>query len=157
MHYNVLRAPVVISLMLNLLFLCNIVRVLFMKLRAPAGPQGGAPSRNILQAFRYVHWKRTMFVYQFIFVYCHCQSIILSISIYFDMNGKWVSERAWAQYHAVISFVSSSLAVFHWKTENKNYPSTKSIATLCMFRNRIDANSLIRIFNCWRSSLLLFA
>lgn len=53
-HTDVLRAPVVISLMLNLLFLCNIVRVLFMKLRAPAGPQGGAPSRNILQAFRYV-------------------------------------------------------------------------------------------------------
>lgn len=51
-YNNILVAPVCISMMLNLLFLCNIVRVLFMKLRAPAGPQGGAPSRNILQAFR---------------------------------------------------------------------------------------------------------
>lgn len=53
-YTNILVAPVCISMMLNLMFLCNIVRVLFMKLRAPAGPQGGAPSRNILQAFRYV-------------------------------------------------------------------------------------------------------
>ncbi|XP_031638128.1 calcitonin gene-related peptide type 1 receptor isoform X1 [Contarinia nasturtii] len=51
-YNNILVAPVCISMMMNLLFLCNIVRVLFMKLRAPAGPQGGAPSRNILQAFR---------------------------------------------------------------------------------------------------------
>lgn len=51
-YNNILVAPVCISMMLNLSFLCNIVRVLFMKLRAPAGPQGGAPSRNILQAFR---------------------------------------------------------------------------------------------------------
>lgn len=51
---NVLIVPVCISMMLNLAFLCNIVRVLLLKLRAPAGPgtnQGG-PSRTILQAFR---------------------------------------------------------------------------------------------------------
>lgn len=56
--YNtVLIAPVCLSMLLNLLFLCNIVRVLLLKLRAPAGPQGaGAPSRNILQAFRWVAW-----------------------------------------------------------------------------------------------------
>lgn len=81
MHYNVLRAPVVISLMLNLLFLCNIVRVLFMKLRAPAGPQGGAPSRNILQAFRYVvkHFDS--------FIRCHFHSIILNQHLF------WYQER----------------------------------------------------------------
>lgn len=52
---NVLVAPVCLSMLLNLLFLCNIVRVVLLKLRAPAsmanGP-GSGPSRNILQAFR---------------------------------------------------------------------------------------------------------
>ncbi|XP_055697911.1 calcitonin gene-related peptide type 1 receptor isoform X2 [Phlebotomus papatasi] len=51
--YNyILVAPVVISMLLNLLFLCNIVRVLLLKLKAPAGLQGGGPSRTVLQAFR---------------------------------------------------------------------------------------------------------
>ncbi|XP_038108006.1 calcitonin gene-related peptide type 1 receptor isoform X2 [Culex quinquefasciatus] len=44
--------PVCISMLLNLLFLCNIVRVVLLKMRAPAGPQGSGPSRTILQAFR---------------------------------------------------------------------------------------------------------
>lgn len=52
-------------MMLNLMFLCNIVRVLFMKLRAPAGPQGGAPSRNILQAFRYVYSIYSLVLFYF--------------------------------------------------------------------------------------------
>lgn len=52
--YNrILVALVCTSMLLNLSFLCNIVRVVLLKLRAPAGPQSaGAPSRNILQAFR---------------------------------------------------------------------------------------------------------
>ncbi|XP_070506653.1 calcitonin gene-related peptide type 1 receptor isoform X1 [Chironomus tepperi] len=54
-YSNVLVAPVCLSMLLNLLFLCNIVRVVLLKLRAPAavsnGP-GSGPSRNILQAFR---------------------------------------------------------------------------------------------------------
>lgn len=54
-YTNVLVAPVCLSMLLNLLFLCNIVRVVLLKLRAPAsmsnGPNSG-PSRNILQAFR---------------------------------------------------------------------------------------------------------
>ncbi|XP_063698907.1 calcitonin gene-related peptide type 1 receptor isoform X1 [Culicoides brevitarsis] len=49
---NVLVAPVCISMLLNLLFLCNIVRVVLLKLKAPAGNSGTAPSRTILQAFR---------------------------------------------------------------------------------------------------------
>lgn len=49
---NVLVAPVCISMLLNLLFLCNIVRVVLLKLKAPAGPSGSAPSRTIIQAFR---------------------------------------------------------------------------------------------------------
>lgn len=51
-YTNILVAPVVISMILNLLFLCNIIRVVLLKLKAPAGPQGSAPSRTILQAFR---------------------------------------------------------------------------------------------------------
>uniref|UniRef100_A0A1L8DJU9 Putative adenylate cyclase-coupled calcitonin receptor n=1 Tax=Nyssomyia neivai TaxID=330878 RepID=A0A1L8DJU9_9DIPT len=51
-YTNILVAPVVISMLLNLLFLCNIVRVLLLKLKAPAGLQGGGPSRTVLQAFR---------------------------------------------------------------------------------------------------------
>ncbi|XP_055539715.1 calcitonin gene-related peptide type 1 receptor isoform X2 [Wyeomyia smithii] len=51
-YANVLVAPVCISMLLNLLFLCNIVRVVLLKLKAPAGPQGTGPSRTILQAFR---------------------------------------------------------------------------------------------------------
>ncbi|XP_055676478.1 calcitonin gene-related peptide type 1 receptor isoform X2 [Lutzomyia longipalpis] len=51
-YTNILVAPVVISMLLNLLFLCNIVRVLLLKLKAPAGPHGGGPSRTVLQAFR---------------------------------------------------------------------------------------------------------
>ncbi|CRL04308.1 CLUMA_CG017405, isoform C [Clunio marinus] len=54
-YTNVLVAPVCLSMLLNLLFLCNIVRVVLLKLKAPAsmsnGP-GSGPSRNILQAFR---------------------------------------------------------------------------------------------------------
>lgn len=52
--YNyVLSAPVCLSMLLNLLFLFNIVRVLLLKLKAPLGQQGaGGPSRNMLQAFR---------------------------------------------------------------------------------------------------------
>ncbi|CAO1399910.1 unnamed protein product [Diamesa tonsa] len=51
---KVLVAPVCLSMLLNLLFLCNIVRVVLLKLKAPAGPgtQGSGPSRNILAAFR---------------------------------------------------------------------------------------------------------
>ena len=52
-EYNsVLVVPVVTSMVLNLIFLFNIVRVVLLKLRAPAGPAGGGPSRTILQAFR---------------------------------------------------------------------------------------------------------
>lgn len=52
-YTNVLVAPVCVSMLLNLLFLCNIVRVLVLKLKAPLGPQGNSgPSRNIIQAFR---------------------------------------------------------------------------------------------------------
>ncbi|XP_031783544.1 calcitonin gene-related peptide type 1 receptor isoform X2 [Nasonia vitripennis] len=47
----VLIYPVCVSTLLNLLFLCNIVRVLLTKLRA--GPAiGSQPSRSMLQAFR---------------------------------------------------------------------------------------------------------
>jgi len=50
---NVLVVPVCISMFLNLLFLCNIVRVVLLKLNAPASIQGSCgPSRTILQAFR---------------------------------------------------------------------------------------------------------
>jgi calcitonin receptor-like len=51
---NVLVAPVCLSMLLNLLFLCNIVRVVLLKLKAPAmpGQQASGPSRTILQAFR---------------------------------------------------------------------------------------------------------
>uniref|UniRef100_A0A336MGY9 CSON015149 protein n=1 Tax=Culicoides sonorensis TaxID=179676 RepID=A0A336MGY9_CULSO len=51
-YTNVLVAPVCISMLLNLLFLCNIVRVVLLKLKAPAGNSGAPPSRTILQAFR---------------------------------------------------------------------------------------------------------
>ncbi|XP_075237422.1 calcitonin gene-related peptide type 1 receptor-like isoform X2 [Lycorma delicatula] len=51
-YMNVLTVLVCISMALNLIFLCNIVRVLFTKLRS--GPCHGstAPSRSLLQAFR---------------------------------------------------------------------------------------------------------
>ncbi|XP_055599017.1 calcitonin gene-related peptide type 1 receptor isoform X2 [Uranotaenia lowii] len=49
---SVLIGPVCISMLLNLVFLCNIVRVVLLKLKAPAGPQGTGPSRTVLQAFR---------------------------------------------------------------------------------------------------------
>ncbi|XP_012282476.1 calcitonin gene-related peptide type 1 receptor isoform X2 [Orussus abietinus] len=50
-YMNVLVYPVCVSTLLNLLFLCNIVRVLLTKLRA--GPAiGSRPSRSMLQAFR---------------------------------------------------------------------------------------------------------
>lgn len=49
---NVFVLPVCISMLLNLLFLCNIVRVVLLKLKAPAGPSGQAPSRTVLQAVR---------------------------------------------------------------------------------------------------------
>ncbi|KAL7737431.1 hypothetical protein ACLKA6_013032 [Drosophila palustris] len=49
----ILMVPVCISIFLNLLFLCNIVRVVLLKLNAPASIQGSCgPSRTILQAFR---------------------------------------------------------------------------------------------------------
>ncbi|CAG5073382.1 Similar to calcrla: Calcitonin gene-related peptide type 1 receptor (Danio rerio) [Cotesia congregata] len=49
---SVLVYPVCVSTLLNLLFLCNIVRVLLTKLRA--GPAiGTRPPRSMLQAFRY--------------------------------------------------------------------------------------------------------
>ncbi|KAK6620445.1 hypothetical protein RUM44_006846 [Polyplax serrata] len=51
-YTNVLVVPVFISMVLNLVFLCNIVRVLMTKLRA--GPHVGSqrPSRTLLQALR---------------------------------------------------------------------------------------------------------
>lgn len=52
-YENILVVPVCISMFLNLLFLCNIVRVVLLKLKAPAGIQGSCgPSRTVLQAFR---------------------------------------------------------------------------------------------------------
>lgn len=61
-YTNVLVAPVCISMLLNLLFLCNIVRVVLLKLKAPAGNSGAAPSRTILQAFR---WGNLLFFFWF--------------------------------------------------------------------------------------------
>ncbi|CAD7077512.1 unnamed protein product [Hermetia illucens] len=51
-YMTILIVPVCTSMLLNLLFLCNIVRVLLLKLKAPAGPQGTGPSRTIVQAVR---------------------------------------------------------------------------------------------------------
>lgn len=49
----VLIIPVSLSMALNLVFLCNIVRVLLIKLRAgPTHLTEGRPSRTLLQAFR---------------------------------------------------------------------------------------------------------
>ncbi|KAM7345731.1 diuretic hormone 31 Receptor isoform 2-T9 [Cochliomyia hominivorax] len=50
---NILVVPVCISMFLNLLFLCNIVRVVLLKMKAPASLQNSCgPSRTVLQAFR---------------------------------------------------------------------------------------------------------
>ncbi|XP_049547893.1 calcitonin gene-related peptide type 1 receptor isoform X2 [Anopheles darlingi] len=49
---KVFIVPVCSSMLLNLVFLFNIMRVLLLKLKAPAGPQGAGPSRTVLQAFR---------------------------------------------------------------------------------------------------------
>ncbi|XP_052870358.1 calcitonin gene-related peptide type 1 receptor isoform X2 [Anopheles cruzii] len=49
---KVFVGPVCLSMLLNLVFLFNIMRVLLLKLKAPAGPHGAGPSRTILQAFR---------------------------------------------------------------------------------------------------------
>ncbi|XP_061392714.1 calcitonin gene-related peptide type 1 receptor [Musca vetustissima] len=49
----ILVVPVCISIFLNLLFLCNIVRVVLLKLKAPASLQNSCgPSRPVIQAFR---------------------------------------------------------------------------------------------------------
>lgn len=49
----ILVVPVCISMFLNLLFLCNIVRVVLLKLKAPASLQNSCgPSRTVIQAFR---------------------------------------------------------------------------------------------------------
>lgn len=105
-HTDVLRAPVVISLMLNLLFLCNIVRVLFMKLRAPAGPQGGAPSRNILQAFRYVR-QITRHVLPFpLTLSASCTRCWRSIAHFFPrFNLRSISSTAFAFICIVCLFI----------------------------------------------------
>ncbi|KAL5286779.1 CALCRL.2 family protein [Megaselia abdita] len=50
---NIFVVPVCISMLMNLVFLCNIVRVLLLKLKAPASLQGNnRPSRTIVQAFK---------------------------------------------------------------------------------------------------------
>ncbi|KAL9918705.1 diuretic hormone 31 Receptor isoform 1-T11 [Glossina fuscipes fuscipes] len=50
---NILVVPVCIFMFLNLIFLCNIVRVVLLKLNAPVSLQGSCgPSRTVLQAFR---------------------------------------------------------------------------------------------------------
>lgn len=49
----VLVVPVCMSMALNLIFLCNIVRVLWIKLQAgPSHLSNSTPSRTLLQAFR---------------------------------------------------------------------------------------------------------
>lgn len=51
----ILSCPVCISMVLNLLFLCNIVRVLLVKLRAgPHVQTANRPSRTAVQALRYI-------------------------------------------------------------------------------------------------------
>lgn len=50
---EVLVVPVCMSMALNLVFLCNIVRVLWVKLQAgPSHLSNSTPSRTLLQAFR---------------------------------------------------------------------------------------------------------
>lgn len=52
-YTNVLIVLVCLSMALNLIFLCNIVRVLLVKLRAgPSHLSNSRPSRNLLQALR---------------------------------------------------------------------------------------------------------
>lgn len=52
---SILVVPVCIFMFLNLIFLCNIVRVVLLKLNAPVSLQGSCgPSRTVLQAFRFV-------------------------------------------------------------------------------------------------------
>lgn len=51
-YLNILVVPVCISMFFNLLFLCNIVRVVLLKLKPPGSTQGNGPSRTIVQAFR---------------------------------------------------------------------------------------------------------
>uniref|UniRef100_A0A8D9A8Z5 Calcitonin receptor n=1 Tax=Cacopsylla melanoneura TaxID=428564 RepID=A0A8D9A8Z5_9HEMI len=48
----VLLWPVVFSMALNLFFLCNIVRVLLIKLRSAPGGNNSRPSRQVIQGFR---------------------------------------------------------------------------------------------------------
>lgn len=50
-YNNALIVPVCFSIMLNLTFLCNIVRVVLLKMKAPSG-MGQGPSRTIIQAVR---------------------------------------------------------------------------------------------------------
>ncbi|XP_073845244.1 diuretic hormone 31 Receptor isoform X2 [Musca autumnalis] len=53
LYRYILFVPVCISIFLNLLFLCNIVRVVLLKLKAPASLQNSCgPSRPVIQAFR---------------------------------------------------------------------------------------------------------
>uniref|UniRef100_W8AQB8 Calcitonin gene-related peptide type 1 receptor n=2 Tax=Ceratitis capitata TaxID=7213 RepID=W8AQB8_CERCA len=52
-YENILIVHVCVSIFLNLVFLCNIVRVVLLKLKAPASIQGSCgPSHTVIQAFR---------------------------------------------------------------------------------------------------------
>uniref|UniRef100_A0A1B0GI97 G-protein coupled receptors family 2 profile 2 domain-containing protein n=1 Tax=Lutzomyia longipalpis TaxID=7200 RepID=A0A1B0GI97_LUTLO len=96
-YTNILVAPVVISMLLNLLFLCNIVRVLLLKLKAPAGPHGGGPSRTVLQAFRPAPghpWER---VYETVSAFTASFQGLCVASLFCFFNGEVMAQvkRKW--------------------------------------------------------------
>lgn len=104
--------PVFLSIVLNLVFLCNILRVLMLKLKAPAGLQAGAPPRTMVQAFRY----ENLFIH-FHMNYNVQHNVFLSKMKYIGQHFSWCH---YLVYNILWHHFVQNWAI-HWNELMKQY------------------------------------
>uniref|UniRef100_A0A1A9X4U9 G-protein coupled receptors family 2 profile 2 domain-containing protein n=1 Tax=Glossina brevipalpis TaxID=37001 RepID=A0A1A9X4U9_9MUSC len=138
---KILVVPVCIFMFLNLIFLCNIVRVVLLKLNAPVSLQGSCDtSRTVLQAFRNIGLS----------IPIKCKATLLLVPLlglqYILIPFRPDPDHAWEHTYEVISAIVASfqglcVATFFCFFNSEVIAQVKRKWRTMCFSNRPRANS----------------